>query len=314
MHHPVARVGVAGATGKFAGLILDSLLGNPTVQIRGYCRNPSKLAPRFSQSPQVEVITGEADDGAALSRFADGLDVVICAYLGDNDFMINAQKALIDACDGAHVARYIASDYCLDYTQLKLGDHPAKDPMKIIHSYLQETKHVKGVHILIGAFMETFWSSYFQVWHADSNSLKYWGTGEEPWESTTYGDAARFTAAVALDSSAVGMQKFLGDRKNIFQIAQAMNKTYGVQPKLQCQGSLEDLRRVMHETFAKDPSNIYAWLALYYQYYCTNGQAEISHDLDNQKYPDVKPQTFEDFLGTHDLHSLSSSMDNLLIN
>lgn len=153
------------------------------------------------------MITGEANDEVAPSRFVDGLDVVICAYLGDNDFMINAQKALIDACDRARVSRYIASDYCLDYTQLNLGDHPAKDPMKIIHSYLLETKHVKGVHVLIGAFMETFWSSYFQVWHADSNSLKYWGTGEEPWESTTYGDAARFTAAVALDPSAVGMQK-----------------------------------------------------------------------------------------------------------
>jgi hypothetical protein len=37
--------------------------------------------------------------------------------------------------------------------------------------------------------------------------LVYWGTGEEEWESTTYGDAAKCTAAVALNPNAVGMQK-----------------------------------------------------------------------------------------------------------
>jgi hypothetical protein len=206
-HSTPIRVGIAGVTGKFAGLILDNLLENPTVSIRGYCRNASKLAKRYAQSSQVEVFEGGTDDKAALGKFVDGLDVVVCAYLGDNDFMVNAQKALVDACDQARVARYIASDYCLDYNQLKLGEHPAKDPMKIIHSYVQEKDHVKGVHVLIGAFMETFWSAYFQVWDPEDKSLVYWGTGEEQWESTTYGDAAKYTAAVALDPNAVGMQK-----------------------------------------------------------------------------------------------------------
>jgi len=201
------RVGVAGVTGKFAGLILDSLLENPTVEIRGYCRNASKLASIYAQSSQVEVVQGDAYDQTALGKFVDGLDVVICAYLGDNDFMISAQKTLVDACDQAKVSRYIASDYCLDYNQLALGDLPPKDPMKIIHSYVQGKDHVKGVHVLIGAFMETFWSAYFQVWNGKDQSLSYWGTGQEQWESTTYADAARFTVAVALDRNALGMQK-----------------------------------------------------------------------------------------------------------
>lgn len=200
-------VGVAGVTGKFAGLILDNLLEDPTVRVRGYCRNASKLAGRYTKSPQLEVVQGDANDQATLSKFVEGLDVVICAYLGDNDFMVNAQKALIDACDQARVPRYIASDYTIDYNQLQLGQHPAKDPMKIIHDYVKEKDHVKGVHVLIGAFMETFWSAYFQVWNPEAKALVYWGTGEETWESTTYGDAAKYTAAVALDSSAVGMQK-----------------------------------------------------------------------------------------------------------
>jgi hypothetical protein len=79
--------------------------------------------------------------------------------------------------------------------------------MKIIHSYVQEKDHVKGVHVLIGAFMETFWSAYFHLWNPEDKALVYWGTGEEEWESTTYGDAAKCTAAVALNPNAVGMQK-----------------------------------------------------------------------------------------------------------
>lgn len=202
-----ATVGIAGITGKFAGLVLDNLLDNPNVRIRGYCRNASKLASRYTQSSQLEVIEGDAYDTAALNKFVRGLDVVICAYLGDQDLMINGQKALVDACDDARVPRYIASDYTLDFTKLEFGQLPPKDPMKIIHEYIQGKKHVKGVHILIGAFMETFWSAYFQVWNPEEKSLVFWGSGEEGWEFTTYGDAAKYTAAVALDAEVVGLQR-----------------------------------------------------------------------------------------------------------
>lgn len=224
MSHPARMsVGIAGITGKFAGLILDNLLKDPTVRVRGYCRNAAKLANRYSQSTQLEILEGDAHDQVALSKFVENLDVVVCAYLGDNDFMVSAQKALVDACDQARVARYIASDYCLDYTSLKLGDLPAKDPMKIIHSYVHGKQHVKGVHVLIGAFMETFWSNYFQIWNTNDKALVYWGTGDETWESTTYGDAAEYTAAIALDPTAVGFKKCKSAR-------QMLDKRYNFGP------------------------------------------------------------------------------------
>ena len=203
----VTNVGIAGVTGRFGGLVLDSLLESSDIKVRGLCRDASKLADRFTRSSQLEITEGDVLDKDVLAKFAKGLDVVICVYLGDNDFMVNAQKALIDACDQARVPRYIASDYTFDYTKLKLGDHPAKDPMKIVHGYVQSKEHVQGVHILIGAFIETFWSGYFQVWNPNGRSLTYWGSGEEAWEFTTYRDAARYTAAVALDPSAVGLQR-----------------------------------------------------------------------------------------------------------
>jgi len=203
----VTNIGIAGVTGRFGTLVLTALLGNPDIKIRGLCRNASKLSSKHTQSTQLEVIEGDALDPSTLSKFVSGLDIVICAYLADNDFMIAGQKALIDACDHARVPRYIASDYTFDYTQLELGEHPAKDPMKIVHQYLEGKKHVQGVHVLVGGFIETFWSGYFQVWNPVEKSLVYWGSGEEGWEVTSYADAARWTVAVALDGDAVGFKR-----------------------------------------------------------------------------------------------------------
>jgi hypothetical protein len=83
---------------------------------------------------------------------------------------------------------------------------PPKDPCKEIMKYL-ESRDIQGVHILIGVFMETFWSDFMQIWDPRQKKLSYWGTGHEMWESTTYGTAADYTAAVAMDTKAVGIQQ-----------------------------------------------------------------------------------------------------------
>lgn len=70
---------------------------------------------------------------------------------------------MIDACEAEGIHRYLASDYNLDFTKLKYGQLPAKDPMKHVKDYL-DTKTIKGVHVLIGILMETFWSRFFGVW------------------------------------------------------------------------------------------------------------------------------------------------------
>ena len=270
----VTKVGIAGTTGRFGSLVLANLLENPDIEIRGLCRNASKLNSKHTQLPQLKVIEGDVLDPATLAKFVNGLDVVICAYLGDNDFMANGQKALIDACEQARVTRYIASDYTFDNTKLEFGEHPAKDPMKIVQEYLQGKQHVQGVHVLVGGFVETFWSGYFQVWNPEEKSLVHWGSGEEVWEVTTYGDAARYTAAVALDGGVVGFQRckrpitivvrftVLPADTNLHEIAQAFEKVYGFKPKLQREGSIDELCARMQKLFAQDPANVYAWLPL----------------------------------------------------
>lgn len=121
--------------------------------------------------------------------------------------MVDGQKTLIDACIAEAVPRYIASDWCMDFRGLALGDHPAKDPMKLVHAYLEEKESegkIKQVHILTGGFMEFFWASFLGYVDAEKAEFTYYGTGDEKLDMTTMKDSANFTAEVAVDSTANG--------------------------------------------------------------------------------------------------------------
>lgn len=203
---PVTTVGIAGITGKFGLCILSHLLSSSTVTIRGYCRNPSKLPPKVSSSPRIQIIEGDARNEVAVRNFVQACSVVICCYVGDNKLMVDGQRQLIDACEAEGVPRYISSDYTLDYRKLEYGQFPPKDPMKYVQRYLEKTRGVEAVHVLIGVFMENFFSEQFGVFDPVTRSLSYWGTGDELWEVTTHRDAAAFVARLALDETATGFR------------------------------------------------------------------------------------------------------------
>lgn len=197
-------VGVAGITGRFAKRLVSHLLKRSDVVIRGYCRDPSKVPQPISSSSQVTLIKGDAFDRDAIRTFTKTCNVIVCCYLGDDNLMVDGQKMLIDACDEFQVPRYIASDWALDYTKLELGELFPKDPMIHIKAYL-DSKKVRGVHILIGGFMEPVFGPLFDIFDAQSNTFRYWGDGDEVMEGTTYDNAAEFTAVVAVDANATGV-------------------------------------------------------------------------------------------------------------
>lgn len=197
-------IGIAGITGKFAQCIIKALQAHPTVNIRGYCRNPQRLPDEILKSSNIEIVAGEFDDYSSIKRFVRGSDVVICCYFGTPELMTQGQKLLVDACEEESVPRYIASDFAVDYTKIPPGALFPKESAIIIREYLK-SKKVTGVHILTGGLMETFWSEFFGIWRPESRSLSVWGTGEEKWELTTFSTAAAFTAEVALDKTAVGV-------------------------------------------------------------------------------------------------------------
>lgn len=200
-------VGIAGITGKFGGLLATHLAKNANVELRGLCRTPSKLPDSLRASTRVKIFEGGAFDEHAISPFAKGCDVLVCAYLGNNQLMVDGQKLLIDACEKENVPRYIASDWSVDYTKVSLGQLFPKDAMKHVKAYVEAQKNTKGVHVLIGGFMNTLFSPFFGLWDAKSTTIRYWGDGTEQFEASTYDNAAEYTAAVAVDANATGIQR-----------------------------------------------------------------------------------------------------------
>ncbi|KAI1768627.1 nmrA-like family protein [Hypoxylon sp. FL1150] len=285
-------VGIAGITGKFARQLTSALLKYPEITIKGYCRDPSKVPPSFAS--KVTLVKGDAFDTAAVRSFVAGCDVVVCCYLGDPKLMTDGQKLLIDACAAEGVPRYVASDWSIDYTKLELGQLFPKDPMIHVKAYLDAQDKVKGVHVLVGVFMDVVFAPHFGAWDNASATFRCWGTGDEIWEGTTYQNAAEYTAAVCADRNAVGVQKLVGGRASFREMAKSFEKVYGVQPKFECLGSLDDLYNTMHERRRSNPQDIFSYLFLFFYYYMANGQTLLGPELDNSKYPQVKPRSWED--------------------
>lgn len=200
-------VGLAGITGNFGRLLATHLIKNPNMILRGYAQDPSKVIPSITSAPKVQIFQGSPFEEDKVHAFAKGCDVVICSYLGDDKLMVDGQKALIDACEAEGVARYVASDWCLDYTKLEIGELFPKDPMIHVKAYLEAKKNVKGVHIFVGGFMDPVFSPLFQTFDPATCTFRYWGDGTEPWEGTSYDNAAAYTAATAVDGSATGVQR-----------------------------------------------------------------------------------------------------------
>jgi hypothetical protein len=277
------KIGIAGITGKFGRLLARSLLRRDDTEVRGYCRNSSNAPSWLTSIPAVTLHQGEAFGADAIRSFVRGLDVVVCAYLGDPKLMVDGQKALIDACEAEGVPRYVASDWCLDYTKLQLGELFPKDPMIHVKAYLDQKTSVQGVHILVGGFMDPQFSPLFGLWDPLTQTLRHWGTGDEIWEGTSYENAADFTAAVCVDKEASGVLRceslmhavkttsyspsfwnslVLGDRKSFKQIAESFGNVYGIDPKLESLGTLQELHDKMHAIRAEAPHEFFNYMFL----------------------------------------------------
>ncbi|PVH75145.1 NAD(P)-binding protein [Cadophora sp. DSE1049] len=274
-------VAVAGVSGRFGRCIVQELLKKPDILVRGLVRDSSKVPAAIRSSPAFELLEGDVTDVGTIRQLVNGADVMISALMGSDLFMFEAQKQLIDLAEEANVYKYL------------------------------QGKTIKGVHVLIGAFLDTFWTQWFGVWNPEELSLSFWGTGDEVWELTSYENTAEFVAEVALDSNASGIQKqFVGERISVRGIAATFEKVHGHKPSLKRLGSLNDLKAVIDST-NKD-ENPMLWLPLtcyrFYQYYCSNGQTHTGTGALKTPYPGLRHEDVKEYLQTHSLESLVTAM------
>ncbi|KAI2994119.1 hypothetical protein CBS147346_10679 [Aspergillus niger] len=91
--------------------------------------------------------------------------------------------------------------------------------MKHVKAYLDSKNKVQGAHILNGIFFDTFFSRFFEMYFPGTHTFKYWGEPDEWLEGTSYANSAEYSTAVIMDESATGIQRLVGDRATVPQIA-----------------------------------------------------------------------------------------------
>ncbi|KAG8664272.1 hypothetical protein FPOAC2_14197 [Fusarium poae] len=290
-----------GANGNLAIRITRILLQKPDISLKGYARDVSKIPEEIRNHPRYQAIQGQIDDQEKIHETVRGSDVVACLYQGFQDVVLDGQKLLIDICEEEKVGRFFSSAYVGDIRNMKVGLHERMDLPLQIFEYLKGKKNLPSVHIICGGFIET-WLEYAGVIDLDTQTISYWGTGNEIWDLTSYDDTAAFTAEAIQDKSAVGYLKFRGDRISALSLAEVYERVTGNKPKLICRGTLDDLYKKMHEEKSvhqgKSP---WIYLPLFYTYYTITGSNIVEEPLENSRYAHIKPQTVEDFMKTRDL-------------
>ncbi|EUC32069.1 hypothetical protein COCCADRAFT_6116 [Bipolaris zeicola 26-R-13] len=271
-------IAIAGISSTLALLIAKLLLQQPDVHIRGSSRNINKIPDDLKSNSRISLVQSDPYDTETLRTLVRGCSVVICCYFSSNEVMLETQKSLIDLCEKEGIPRYIASDYTADYHKLDPTDLGIKNFTNDI-----------GVHILVGHLIETF-LDIFEVWYPEANELRYWGTGNEKWDLTSYWTAAEYVAAVALDPNASGFFKFRGDHKSIVEIANDVELVTGCKQVLKSKGPLTVLEKRLDGA-----GNIEQTLSAS-QYFTLTGKISFGDNIDNAKYPSVKPEAFSDVL------------------
>ena len=202
----ISTIAIAGISSRLALLIAEELMKQSDVKLRGSCRNLATLPPWIRESDRVTLVQTGPYDTDNLRSLIKGSDVVICCYLADNEIMFQGQKLLVDLCDEERIPRYIASDYTMDYTKIGYGDVAIKDPMKQIKAHIETKSHVKGVHVLVGLFMESYWELVVP-YNPEAKLLSTWVSKDAKFDITSYRTCAQYVAAVALDDTATGLFK-----------------------------------------------------------------------------------------------------------
>ena len=288
---------LAGTTGMLGGNIAKELLALPGVRVRllprpGTMDDAEKrkgIAPLLDAG--AESAEGDLNDPPSLDKATEGVDVVVCAVQGGPDVIIDGQVALAKAAKANGVKRILPSDFALDLFKATPGEHMMFDLRRRADEAIAATG-LEAVHILNGGFMTLFVPGNGTL--GTDGVVTYWGDGTEPIEVTSVADTARMTARVALDETVpAGKFAFAGDRLSILDATAVVEKQTGKTFERKSLGDERQLRAAQAEA-AKDKANPFPAVMMAYQLYMLNGQTALT-DLQNDRYPDLKLETFADF-------------------
>jgi nucleoside-diphosphate-sugar epimerase len=293
---PKKRIILAGGTGDLGQRIAKALL-RKGAEVRIVTRsNGSSDTPGLLIKSGAKVIKVDYRSSTDLVRACEGGACVVSALSGLREVIIDAQKQLLDAAVKAHVARFIPSDYSIDFTKLTAGTNRNLDLRREFHRYLEKAP-VSGTSILNGAFMDMLTGQapfiLFKL-----NRVLYYGNADQLLDFTTKDDTADYTAEAALDPDTPRYLRIAGDQISARQLAEVVSRIRGKKYRLLYGGGLGVLKAMIKaaKAFSPGTDDLYpAWQGMQYMHNMYSGLPKLD-PTDNKRYPDLTWTRVKDFL------------------
>lgn len=296
---------VAGATGDLGGRIVRALRARDTTthdtRVRVLTRSGSSpAAERLAAADDLDVVTADYTDHAALTSALAGVDVVVSAVSGTRAVIVDAQRALLRAAVEAGVERFVPSDYAADYRAVTPGTNRNFELRREFAADL-DAAPIRATSVLNGAFTDML-TGQAPLILFDRQRVLYWSSPDQLLDFTTKDDVARTVAHVALDPAAPRVVEVAGDRVTSRTIADTMSQLTGTPFRLQWAGTIGTLsamaRMGRRLSKAGDDEPFPAWQGMQYFVSMFSGEAELHH-VDNARYGDEQWTTVREVLAAH---------------
>jgi len=281
---------IVGATGQLGSLITKHSLQQPNLEVNILIRNPDKNKELVDQIKNAggRVVIGDVTKPETLKDSTKGIHTVVSALIGDDAIMYDGQKHLAEDAIKNDVKRFVPSDFSVWPAKINEDEHPFIGQRIRFRKYL-ETTPMKGLHVSLGIFAETFF--YFMC-HLFPG-LHYYQSADQKIDITTYNDTARYVAAAVAKPDRVGDLKIHGDCLSINEIAEIYNRITGKNVKPENRGSIDDIKKKMAELV--EQKEYFKSILLNYEIFLFNGRG-IMDKVDNAEFPEIKPLSFEEYV------------------
>jgi uncharacterized protein YbjT (DUF2867 family) len=287
---------LAGATGDLGGRILRNLLVlGATVRVLTRPGTSAAAIERL-RAQGAEVVQAGYDDPGGLRGACRDIECVVSAINGLDGAIFGSQSRLLEAAAGSGVARFIPSDFSIDYRGIRPRSNRNLQLRRDFAQRLDATE-IRATSILNGAFTDMLTGQAPMILFSRRRVL-FWSDPDQVLDFTTKDDTAAYTAAAALDGRAPRVLQIAGDQVTARTLAATMSELTGTQFRPLYAGSVGSLAAMSRAVKALMPASdepFPPWQGMQYFASMFSGDAALRY-INNDRYGSRSWTTARDVL------------------
>ncbi|MCG6112203.1 MAG: NmrA family NAD(P)-binding protein [Paracoccus sp.] len=274
---------LAGATGDLGQRIGLALVARGA-RVRAILRPLTPRDVRDLLTAQGMTPVESAFDAGSLTQICAGAGCVVSALNGLEDVILGQQGVLLDAAVAAGVARFVPSDFSLDYTGTTPGQNRNMDLRRAFRARL-DAAPIRATSVLNGAF-STVLTQDAPILLPRLRRVLHWGDADQVLNFTAKDDVASYTADAALDPDAPRDLRIAGGSVSANGLARIATQLSGKPYRTIRAGGMNRLETVIRLTRAVAPARgavFPAWQGMQYLRDMISGRGALD-PLDNDRY------------------------------